>query len=555
VDKRTEKDHQSRPRARPDAAAPPVEPIPSPVMIDEEDDCEQSDEEPGAPVYINDNPLAMHINAQPEADDEAKVEGPSAGVVVMAVLDWWTKHRSTETSAADVWAYTKSLCDGPGLPSFTAVKDMLEAHRLETTRKIHVCVNMCVAFYDPVSPVLKAHAFDTMDDGETERLHCPNCNEMRYLHDGKTPRRVVYYFPYRFWLQDLLAKTDLAVHSANDEDPTQFPSGHIRRSEGWRIKVTNNININSDRRNVALTGSCDGVPFFKDRNAMSGWPFVLTNENLPPGICRTTSHAHMVLLVPAMYKSDVPGGRVKINKKDPESLQPALLVLTDELLEGQNTGFAMTDYSIPEGVPGRLFNMKTIMLLWSGDYPGMCKTANMFEKGFRKCHWCRHRFEVHSTGHQVARDMRRHLPANHPIRSDLSYGPHAGPKPKMRTHIQTVREALEIEGMPEGPAKERKKKDAGIYGQCFFRFLALFDLIWDFLPDIMHIHKGLWNKWLLMLLKGVKTHARPAKPKSTHQVGGKSVEYSEEVMGVRMEKHLKALEAHEDVLKVFLTHS
>ena len=151
--------------------------------------------------------------------------------------------------------------------------------------------------------------------------------------------------------------------------------------------------------------------------------------------------------------------------------------------------------------------------------------------------------------------MRRHLPANHPIRTDLSYGPHAAPKPKMRTHIQTVREALEIEGMPKGSAKERKKKDAGIYGQCFFRLLDYFDIIWDFLPDIMHIHKGLWKQWLLPLLKGVKTHARPAKPKSTHKVGGESVEYSSEDIGVRMEKYLKTLEEHEEVLKVFLTHS
>ena len=561
-DPRTVEDHLRKPRAQVGVLAEP-DPIQMPEVNNEQVASDGKDEvaqpNDGTPVYNNHHPLEKmtdsvkpHLNreAEHELESEEKGEDLYVGEVVLAVLDWWTKHRGTASAASDVWHYTKSLCDGPGLPSFKAVKKILDKHQLQTMLSIDVCVDMCVAFYDPESRELMAFAFDTMDDGVTKRLVCPRCNEKRFLDNSTTPRRVVYYFPYKFWLQDLLTKVDLAPLTGNDHDPKLYPSGHIRHSDGWRIKVKENPNMNSDSRNVALSGSCDGVPYFKDRNAMSGWPFVLTDENLPPGLCKTTAHAHMVSLAPAFYKTNGEDSKIDYIKKDPKSLQPVMLILTDELLRGQSSGFSVTDYSVPAGIEGREFNLKTVLLMWTADYPGLQKCANMFEKGFQKCHWCFHCFETHSTGHQVARDMRRHLPPRHALRTDLAYGPHAMPKPKTRTHAETVMQAQQIEAMPKGPEKIKRQKSLGIYGMCFFTFLDYFDIIWDLLPDIMHIHKGLWNAWLLPLLRGDKKHYKEPEPKETYTKKGTIYRHTEENMAKRGTVYKKHMQVHKKMNEV-----
>ena len=51
-----------------------------------------------------------HLNREAghELESEEKGEDLYVGEVVLAVLDWWTKHRATASAAADVWHYTKS---------------------------------------------------------------------------------------------------------------------------------------------------------------------------------------------------------------------------------------------------------------------------------------------------------------------------------------------------------------------------------------------------------------------------------------------------------------
>ena len=527
--------------------------IPVPMMVDAEDEAHADADHEALDVYSGRHPMEDFMLPEEKkredcdefeepAQDGDETPDPTPGELLFLVLDWWTKHRGTEAAAKDVWVYLKTICTGKTrFSTFVQVKKVLEKHQLETMQVIDVCRNMCVAFYDPVSEELEEHR-------HFDRVTCPRCNANRYLDDGTTPCRVIYHFPYKFWLQDLLSKTDLTALSGNDHDPTEYPSGHIRRSDGYRIKVTDNPNMSADSRNVALSGSCDGVPFFKDRNAMSGWPYVLVNENCPPGISHTTSHAHLVMLVSCSYKKNV-GNRVQVVRKDPKSLQSANLILTDELLQGQNQGFKMTDYSVPEGVEGREFIMKTVLLLWSADYPGLQKTANMYSTGYQKCHWCMHRFIMHSPGHHVASDMRRHLRPGHPRRFDLDYGPAAEPKPATRTHAKLVRLGEEMERL-KGEPRKKKQKTVGIYGRCYFSLLKYFDMVWDFLPDVMHIHKGLWSKWLMKLFKGEKKHTGPQKPSYTHTKNRKVVPYTLDEMEVRIRKYDEAKAVHLEVVKV-----
>jgi hypothetical protein len=81
------------------------------------------------------------------------------------------------------------------------------------------------------------------------------------------------------------------------------------------LQVHENPNINADPRNQAFSGAADGVPFFKDRNAANGWPFVLYPENAPVGVSRTNEDAHMVGLVPSEYLREDEDGKTVIVKK------------------------------------------------------------------------------------------------------------------------------------------------------------------------------------------------------------------------------------------------
>jgi hypothetical protein len=119
---------------------------------------------------------------------------------------------------------------------FNEAMTILRRHRLETMKTIPVCVNMCVAYWDPTHPKMQGREYQN-----AHRTKCPHCNEQRFLSDGKTERRRIYYFPYKEWLQDIFTKPDLSPTMANDLLVTDFPSGHLRRSEGWRTKVDHHI--------------------------------------------------------------------------------------------------------------------------------------------------------------------------------------------------------------------------------------------------------------------------------------------------------------------------
>ena len=179
--------------------------------------------------------------------------------------------------------------------------------------QVHVCVNMCVAFADPISSALEGMP----RFANSHRSRCPVCREPRYL-DGTSPpkpRRVVYYFPMRFWFQELFTRPDLVPLLDVNIPASSFPSGSVRRSDGWQRKVVRNQKMASDSRNQAISGACDGVPFFKDRHAAGGWVFVLHPENAPPGVARSMEFSHMVALAPSTYQSSTEDGRIVTRKK------------------------------------------------------------------------------------------------------------------------------------------------------------------------------------------------------------------------------------------------
>lgn len=120
--------------------------------------------------------------------------------------------------------------------------------------RIDCCINDCILFYD---------ATNFEDYQHAHRTKCYICGERRYVEQpgarGNKARKTVYFFPVTGWLQSLFRRPDLCKYLSNQTSPSQYPSGHVRRSSGWYTKVTQNARMNKDERNQALIGSCDGV--------------------------------------------------------------------------------------------------------------------------------------------------------------------------------------------------------------------------------------------------------------------------------------------------------
>ena len=95
------------------------------------------------------------------------------------------------------------------------------------------------------------------------------------------------------------------------------PATHVNICTTQLVQVMENSNINSDPRHQAISAAADGVPFFKDRNAASGWPwpFVLYPESGPVGVASSNDDAHMVGLVPSEYLTEDADGKRLIVKK------------------------------------------------------------------------------------------------------------------------------------------------------------------------------------------------------------------------------------------------
>ena len=168
-----------------------------------------------------------------EQTDE-DVDVPTVGEIIFTVFDWMTTNKETIKSTKDIWEYTRSLFPVDNeMSGFEEVMTILKRHRLETLKTIPVCVNMCVAYWNPTHPQLQSPEY-----WNAHRKRFPQCNEERYLSDGTTERRRIYYFPCKEWCQDIFTKPDLSRFMANDMDWDAFPSGHVRRSDGWRKKVT-----------------------------------------------------------------------------------------------------------------------------------------------------------------------------------------------------------------------------------------------------------------------------------------------------------------------------
>ena len=269
----------------------------------------------------------------------------------------------------------------------------------------------------------------------------------------------------------------------------------------------------ADNRNIAVVGTTDGAPFFSDKHR-GCWPFVFRVGNLPDALSFLTRNTHVALISANEYFSKDPKtGEIVRYVRGPKSLHPHMLIISDDLYFGYHTGYLIADWTIPRGVPGRVFCCRTTLLLWTGDYPALGKSSGMKHKGNRLCHWC----EIEcpkdkALQRQVVSQYRRFLRPRHQWRQQRwAGGTELRPQPPNRSHESILRDA-QANQAHTGYKKDAPHKLTSVKEVCPLGYLFGFDLCWDFAPDLFHIVEGLFQSHIVPLMKGERT---PKKPQRT----------------------------------------
>ena len=234
--------------------------------------------------------------------------------------------------------------------------------------------------------------------------------------------------------------------------------------------------------------------------------------NLPDSLSTLPSNVHLALLsANEHYVLDEASGALRRRIRAPKSLLPHLTVLVDDLLAAYTKGVVAADTSIGAGQADHLFRCRVMLLFWTGDYPAQALSSGTHSK---TCHWCTHK-SVHAP--EVNRrcwcDYRRFLPADHELRMHARYGaPETRPPPDPRTHAGFVADAVE-NVTHRGFKKDAPYKRSGVKELSPLGALPMFNLVWDILPDMMHIIPGVWARHIFGMFNGERTPARPKQRK------------------------------------------
>ena len=244
-----------------------------------------------------------------------------------------------------MWARQQMfLPDDAKMPSFPWIKRLLVKSEAGCFRRIEICPNDCIAYWDSTylpKKVKNAH-----------RTHCPKCGVPRTVTDpvdGKErPAKVLYHFPIAPYVRDLFSRPDLVphlYHNIIDES-----EGHVKRSRGYKEKVLDNPVINEDHRNLAFIGTTDGVPFFDDQKR-GAWPFLLKCANLPEGLCNNVANTHLTMLSGNEYwELDEEARVLRRRIRAPKSLTPHMSIIVDDLLAAYWRGALALLYMLRAGI-------------------------------------------------------------------------------------------------------------------------------------------------------------------------------------------------------------
>jgi hypothetical protein len=242
-------------------------------------------------------------------------------------------HKITDSAACDMWLLVNMLLpDQVTVPLWHKVRTLLARVKGKYCQRVECCPNDCIAYWDSTYlPESYHHA---------HRRSCPVCGTARTIVDPldgvERARKSFFFFPLAPFLRSLFARPDLVPYLYADRGGQ--PEGAVTRSRGFKAKVLDNPVMNADHRNIALVGTCDGVPFFKDQRR-GGWPFVLRVANLPDVLSEHMSNTHLHLIAAnEHWELDEGANLLRRRIRAPTSMMPHLHVVTDDLLGAYKRG-------------------------------------------------------------------------------------------------------------------------------------------------------------------------------------------------------------------------
>jgi hypothetical protein len=173
----------------------------------------------------------------------------------------------------------------------------------------------------------------------------------------------MYYLGMTEWCKDLYNREDLIDYLRNDDECG--PPGSTTLSHGWKEKVVDNPVMQEDARHLALIATADSVPYFKDKLARGGVPFMMRVAQLPAELQLELKNTHLCGILPnEVWESDAEGECRRAVTKN-STLYPMLLAMADELCNLYVNGTRATDTSKPVGHSDRHFTLRVVLLYWS----------------------------------------------------------------------------------------------------------------------------------------------------------------------------------------------
>ena len=142
-----------------------------------------------------------------------------------------------------------------------------------------------------------------------------------------------------------------------------------------------------------------------------------------------------------------------------------------------------------------------------GDYPGLAEASGTMESGKHSCRWCNSTFtKCWAINRVLFANFRQFLPLGDPMRLAGVYGrAEIRDPPTPRTHEEMVADAIESENSPLKPDNAAHPRyQSGVFKMCPLALLPLWNMVWDFLPDWMHMTKGYFHGHMLPLMKALR---------------------------------------------------
>ena len=256
-----------------------------------------------------------------------------------------------------------------------------------------------------------------------------------------------------------------------------------------------------------------GIPVFKDKHAGSVIIGALRQANLPDELSKQFAQVYCCFLYPCRFWVIDPKTNQPVSETHkPSDLGPLMVMLVNSMLHWYD-GKMVTDHSRIQGDPSRYFLLRAMLLFWCGDYPGLGEASNCGHASASPaaCHWCNYRGE-YSKGlsRTLFKHFRRWLDLADPLRTDPRFGPPEmrGP-PSLTTMAEYLAAVIATEScLLAWKHKDHPRKASGVNGWCPLSACPLWNMLSDFLPDLMHIVKNWHERTMLHLLQGKRTPKR-----------------------------------------------